>query len=152
MAKDAIERLLEAEKAAQLLVDELQRLKKESDAYVSARATLDQAGAAVAHLAGQLRETTTRLHQLVTNLESTGIAEIVDVRRAIMQEVASLREEVHATAKEVLTELNVQGERLLGQVNNAKSGAGRALMVAYCGWAVTLVALVALLVRTWIGF
>jgi len=93
-ARGSVETFLEAEEAANRVVEELSKLKTETESYRTARSALDKAGTDMARLAGNLADAAQRLDAVIQTLRNIGTPELLRAQEAALSEVMALRTEL----------------------------------------------------------
>ena len=101
MATDRVDAFLRAEEEADRLVDELTRLKEETESYTTARQALGQAAEGVSELATRLAEIAGQFGKVVETLRSIGTPELLRGQEALASEVTALRQDLEGTQEKL---------------------------------------------------
>jgi DNA repair ATPase RecN len=109
-----VEEFLKAEEEAHRLVDELTKLKAETESYATARGALSEAMKKVSDSAGKLSELAKRLGDVVETMRSIGTPELLQAQEILTGQVKVLGEDVNRTQQSVST-------TLAGAVNEVRS-------------------------------
>ncbi|MEW6756438.1 MAG: hypothetical protein AB1505_36520 [Candidatus Latescibacterota bacterium] len=94
MATGGPDAFLRTEEEANRLVDELTRLKEETEAYSTARGALDHAAQGLSDLAGRMGGIAVQLRDVAGTLRSIGTPELRRGQEALTGEVAMLRQDL----------------------------------------------------------
>lgn len=129
-APGSVEAFMEAEEEASRLVEELARLKVETESYRTARGTLEEAGAGVARLAGELADAAQRLDGVIQTLRTIGTPELLRAQQAATAEVAALRAALAEARSAMDASVSAQRETLdttTAQLRSDMDATGRAV-------------------------
>lgn len=91
---DGTDLFLQAEEQANRLVDELTRLKEETESYTTSRRALDAAAGGVSELATRMADVAGQLGALGETLRSIGTPELLRAQEAVAKHVAGLHAEI----------------------------------------------------------
>lgn len=125
-APGSVETFMEVEEEASRLVEELTRLKAETESYRTARSALDEASTGVARLAGELADAAQRLDGVIQTLRSIGTPELLRAQEAATAEVAALRAELTETRRTVDASVAAQRETLDSTASELRASVDRA--------------------------
>lgn len=120
MPKDNVEVFLQAEAEAHQLVEQLVKLKRETESYAAAHTELEKAGGALGELSGVLGGVTQRLGEVVQTLRSIGTPELLRAQEASTVQLEALSSRVVSlidTARKLHDDLSarVQGQEVAAQ-------------------------------------
>jgi len=101
MPNDNVEAFLRAESEAHQLLDELTKLRSETESYAAAQAALGEAAEHVGDLSGVLADLARRLGEVVQTLRSIGTPELLRAQEATTAMVAAMGSSVAAAADTV---------------------------------------------------
>jgi DNA repair ATPase RecN len=105
MSTSHVDEFLKAEDEAHRLVEELTKLKAETESYASARGALTEVIVSVSDSSGKLSELAKRLGNVVEAMRSIGTPELLRAQDALIGQVKALGEDVNQTKMSVSTTL-----------------------------------------------
>ena len=115
---------MEAEQEANRLVEELTRLKNESESYRAARGTLEKAGDGVARLGGELADAAHHLDGMIETLRAIGTSELLRTQEAATAEVAALRRDLASTRRAMDASTTAQGQAIEATTRELRASSG----------------------------
>jgi hypothetical protein len=101
MANEGADTFLRAEEQAHRLVEELSKLKRETESYNAARTSLQEAGSGIATFTDSVAGAAKGLQDLVVTLRSIGTPELLKAQETTATELASLRKAQETTTMEL---------------------------------------------------
>lgn len=97
---DSINRFLETEKQASLVLKELEKLKEEIKRYSSAADNLNLAFASLSSMVENIKVLTEQIQDVVGTLRVIGTPELMNASRDAKEELVLLKKEVQETRRE----------------------------------------------------
>lgn len=104
---NVVSRFLEIEQQTTALLDELVKLRDETNHYSTASAAMDTAMRQFATVTESLTKLSGRLGEVVETLRSIGTPELIADLRAVQDEVKELRNELHSFRTESTSQMKM---------------------------------------------